>query len=71
VTYVTALWTIKTEVERCIGSGNCAFLAPEIFDVDTSGRVVVLNEVAVVDEKIRMAIENCPTNAIALDEEKQ
>lgn len=59
---------IGTDRDRCIGSGNCAFQAPEVFDVDETGRVVVIGPAALGDERVLDAIEACPTDALCLVE---
>lgn len=60
---------VETDRDRCIGSGSCAFTAPDVFDVDNGGRVVVVGPVVAGDERVRLAVENCPTNALRLVEE--
>ncbi|KII00205.1 ferredoxin [Streptomonospora alba] len=54
---------------RCIAVGNCAALAPEVFDQsDEDGTVVVL-DAAPPDhrhEQVREAALRCPSSAIAL-----
>jgi len=61
-------WVVETDRERCIGSGTCAFTAPEVFDVDGTGRVVVIGPVTVGDVRVREAVDNCPMDALRLIE---
>jgi len=68
VTSVTGGWRVEADRERCIGSGSCAFAVPEVFDVDDSGRVVVIGEPTVGDERVRDAVEHCPMGALRLIE---
>ncbi|GAB7007519.1 hypothetical protein JCM18899A_49940 [Nocardioides sp. AN3] len=58
---------IQADTDVCMGSGLCAFIAPDNFDV-VNGTVVVL-EAAVpagAAEAVREAVESCPTRAIAI-----
>jgi len=71
VTYVTALWKIEVHRDRCIGSGTCAFAVPEVFDVDAEGRAIVIGPVESNLDAVRSAVENCPTDALRLNEEEQ
>jgi ferredoxin len=49
-----------------MGSGNCSFWAPEVFDLDDDGVAVVLDPNAQPEDKIVLAAQGCPTQAIAL-----
>jgi ferredoxin len=51
-----------------MGSGNCAFLAPATFDVDDELKAVVLDPDGDPPEKVLMAADGCPTNAITVNE---
>lgn len=57
------------DADRCTGHGRCYTLAPELFDADDRGHSVVLQaEVpADLEEAARLAADNCPENAIALE----
>jgi ferredoxin len=61
-------WVVETDRERCIGSGTCAFTAPGVFDVDGTGRVVVIGAVVAGDVRVREAVDNCPMDALRLRE---
>ena len=61
-------WAVETDRDRCIGSGTCVFTAPDVFEVDGAGRVVVIGPVAVGDPRGRQAVENCPMDALRLIE---
>jgi ferredoxin len=65
---VSGEWVVETDRERCIGSGSCAFLAPDVFDVDDTGRVVIVGPLDEGDERVREAVANCPTDALRLIE---
>jgi ferredoxin len=58
--------TIKLLTERCISSGNCVDIAPDVFDMDDEGLVT-----ARVDEvdgaqraRAEQAAQVCPVQAI-------
>jgi ferredoxin len=57
---------IKIDREACMGSGNCSFWAPGVFDLDDDGIAVVLDPTAAPDDKIVLAAQGCPTQAIAV-----
>ncbi len=52
--------------ETCMGSGNCSFWAPGVFDLDDDGIAYVVDIDAAPEEKIILAAQGCPTQAIAL-----
>jgi ferredoxin len=54
--------------EACMGSGNCLYWAPGVFDLDDSGVAVVVGDVPANEENVRLAAKNCPTRAIRVDE---
>ena len=55
---------IEVDRERCMGSGNCAFHAPATFDLDDDLKAVVLDPDGDPVEKVELAVEACPTNAL-------
>jgi ferredoxin len=57
---------IRIDREVCMGSGNCSFWAPGVFDLDDEGIAVVVDPAAVPDDKIILAAQGCPTQAIAV-----
>ena len=57
---------IKIDRESCMGSGNCSFWAPGVFDLDDDGIAIVLDATAADDEKIVLAAQGCPTQAITV-----
>jgi len=57
---------IRIDVDRCMGSGNCLFWAPETFDLSDDGYAVVLDASGSDEERVRIAAEGCPTGAISL-----
>ena len=57
---------IRIDRDVCMGSGNCVFWAPGVLDLDDEGIAVVLDASAAEDEKIVLAAQGCPTQAITV-----
>ncbi len=53
--------------DSCMGSGNCVFWAPDVFDLDDDGIATVVGDAAGREEDVRRAAANCPTSAIQID----
>ncbi|WP_139558596.1 cytochrome P450 [Methylotetracoccus oryzae] len=64
---------IAVDMDLCKGHGNCMAEAPEVFHMDDSGKLTVLQTHCELEllEKARAAAKYCPTQAIhiALDDE--
>jgi ferredoxin len=60
---------ITIDREQCMGSGNCAFWAPSTFDLDDDMKAIVVDSDGDSLEKVRNAVEACPTHALALVDE--
>ncbi|MFE7799787.1 ferredoxin [Nocardia sp. NPDC057440] len=63
---------ISADRERCIGSGMCALIAPEVFDQDEDdGRVRLLAPQPRRNHSaVREALDACPSGALELDESR-
>jgi ferredoxin len=57
---------ISINRDVCMGSGNCAFWAPGVFDLDDEGIAIVLDPAAQDLEKVLLAAQGCPTQAITV-----
>ncbi|MYU32398.1 ferredoxin [Streptomyces sp. SID8358] len=57
---------VTTDRDRCVGSGQCAMLSPDVFDQDDDGLVVVLQERpdAELLEDVHRAADLCPSRTI-------
>ena len=55
---------ISINRETCMGSGNCAYWAPGVFDLDDQGLAIVVDPGGAEEERIRLAAEGCPTQSI-------
>jgi ferredoxin len=61
---------VQVDRERCIGSGACEALAPDVFEVDDDGVLVVHRSEPADDElpDVGDAVRACPTRALSLAE---
>ncbi len=57
---------ISINRELCMGSGNCAFWAPGVFDLDGDGIAIVVDAAAQPQDKVVLAAQGCPTQAISI-----
>jgi ferredoxin len=59
---------IIVDRSRCTGLGICESFAPEVFEVDDAGDLVLLTDTvpAGMDAEIDQAIAGCPTEALRL-----
>lgn len=62
---------IRTERDSCIASGACVLEAPQVFDQDEDGVVVLLAESPApeVADSARNAMMACPAAVITIDED--
>ena len=62
---------IRVDLDKCIGSGSCEMLAPDVFEVSDEGLCQVLSTEASdeAEGRVRRAIESCPTRAISTVQE--
>ncbi len=56
------------EIDRdvCMGSGNCTYEAPGVFDLDDDSVAVVLDVDAAPEGSVAAAADKCPTHAITI-----
>ena len=61
---------VRVDVKRCESNAICLALAPEVFDLDDDGLVVLrTDEVgAEMERKVRSAVEACPRAVISAEE---
>ena len=57
---------IRIEVDRgvCIGSGDCVETAPEVFELDSEDKAVVIDPDGAPVDVVIEAAGNCPVTAI-------
>lgn len=58
--------SISADRDRCVGGGQCVLAAPEVFDQDDDGLVVVLQEDPPPElaGDVRTAAKLCPARVI-------
>ena len=61
----------RVDREKCVGHGRCYVLAPDVFGEDDAGYCVLLVETVPPEllTQARLGEENCPEQAISLEEE--
>jgi ferredoxin len=62
---------VVIDQDKCVASGQCVLLAPDVFDQrDEDGMVVLLQENPATElhEDVRQAARVCPSLAIRLEE---
>lgn len=57
---------IRIDRTRCIGSGQCVYVAPGAFDQDREAKAIVTDRRGEPEEKIVHAVTACPVQAITL-----
>jgi ferredoxin len=57
---------IEIDIDRdaCMGSGNCVFAAPGVFELDEDSVARVVDPDASPEEAVVAAARQCPTQAI-------
>ncbi|GAA3181435.1 MULTISPECIES: ferredoxin [Streptomyces] len=62
---------VTVDSERCVGAGQCALNAPEVFDQDDDGIVTLLvQEPGAADaEGVLAAADLCPSGSITVHED--
>ncbi|MER6570625.1 ferredoxin [Streptomyces sp. NPDC001093] len=60
---------ISIETDNCCGAGQCVLVAPEIFDQDDDGIVILLDPAPSDDvrEAVEDAIAICPADVIQVE----
>ncbi len=61
-------WKVEHDADACVGHGRCYLLAPDVFGEDDQGHGVVKQPSVQgeLEERARLAAENCPEDAISL-----
>lgn len=61
---------LTADHEACQGYGNCITGAPDVYDIDDDGVVVLLREEIPDSDRARVeeAARSCPVNALAVED---
>lgn len=62
--------TARVDRDLCIGAAMCVATAPDVFELDNQGLSRVVNPDAGTDELLRTAAEECPAQAIILEDDE-
>ena len=63
---------VKVDQEKCQGHNRCFVVASDLFELDDYGYAHEVGDGTVpagMEEKARLAVVNCPENAINIEEE--
>jgi ferredoxin len=63
---------VAVDEDLCIGAGQCVLVAPDIFDQDDKGLVILLDATPPpqLHEAARKAAKLCPARAITIREDE-
>lgn len=61
---------LLADVEACQGYGNCISGAPDVYDIDDDGKVVLLRtEIGEQDRpRVQEAARSCPVDALRIED---
>jgi ferredoxin len=57
---------VEIDATKCMGSGNCAFSAPNTFALGDDDIAHILDPEGDPEEQVRAAAQRCPTQAITV-----
>ena len=62
---------IVVDWDKCTGMGMCEALAPDVFEVDDEGSLILHSETVPGSQQddVRAAVTSCPTEALTLEED--
>lgn len=61
---------VKARLDACQGYANCVMAAPDTFDIDDDGVVVLLQATIRVEDRARIeeAARSCPVSALSVED---
>ena len=62
---------LRADLDSCQGYANCVAAAPDTYDIDDDGVVVLLRERITDAERpaVEDAVRSCPVSALSIEEE--
>jgi 3-phenylpropionate/trans-cinnamate dioxygenase ferredoxin reductase subunit len=62
---------LKADLEVCQGYANCVITAPDVYDIDDDGTVVLLKTEISEQERAKVdeAVNACPVSALSIEDE--
>lgn len=62
---------VRADMEMCQGYANCVIAAPDVYDIDDEGTVVLLKETISEQERagVDEAVNSCPVSALSIEDE--
>ena len=59
---------LEVAIDRdvCMGSGNCIYAAPGVFDLDDDSVAFIVDPAGSPEDNVITAARNCPTHAITV-----
>jgi ferredoxin len=57
-------FTIEVDRDLCFGFGDCVDSAPEVFELDSEDKSVVIDPDGADRDEIMLAAQDCPVDAI-------
>lgn len=60
---------VEIDRELCMGSGNCTFAPPGVFELDEDSIARVVDPTRATRDEIDAAARQCPTGAISVGED--
>lgn len=62
---------LKADLDVCQGYANCVAAAPDTYDIDDDGVVVLLRDEISEEERPRIeeAVRSCPVNALSIEDD--
>lgn len=59
---------VRVDRGRCVGTAMCVAVAPNVFEIDNEGKAIVLVQKPQDRERLTKAAEECPTQAVILED---